>query len=155
MEWVHLLSFANQSGCNSTIADKSITNKCKQFPGFWLSPGTNRLNICLDTSGSTRELVIVDNIPLRRWINITCVIDSYAVGIYIDGKLTNSYALNAQPLAIAGSGNIYINQSANQKNTNIIQMAKVQMFSEYLKHIQLELVAVHFQQNYLIKMLSE
>tara|TARA_B110000971_G_scaffold31950_1_gene29429 strand:+ start:5272 stop:6255 length:984 start_codon:yes stop_codon:yes gene_type:complete len=130
--WVHLLSFADSAGCSNDKKDKDITNECKQFPGFWLSPGTNRLNVCFDTSGSTRELITLDNIPLRKWFNITCVIDSYAVGIYIDGKLTNSYVLEAQPLPLANIGNIYINQSNNQSEANIIQMAYVQMFSEYL-----------------------
>ena len=129
--WVHLLSFSDPSGC-SEQATKHISNNCKQFPGFWLSPATNRLNVCLDTTGSTRELVTIDNIPLRKWFNITCVIDNYAVGIYINGRLTNSHVLEARPLVLAETGNIYINESSNQSNTNIIEMAYLQVFSTYL-----------------------
>ena len=131
--WVHLLSFTDPANCSSNEgSSKIITNECKQFPGFWLSPRTNRLNVCLDTTGTTRELVTIDNIPLRKWFNITCVIDNYAVGIYIDGKLTNSHVLEAKPLVLAETGNLYINQSQNQSSENIIQMAYVQMFAKYL-----------------------
>jgi len=131
-EWIHLLSFTDPHGCSQQTGTKNISNNCKQFPGFWLSPGTNRLNICLDTTSSTRELVTLDNIPLRKWFNITCVIDNYAIGIYINGRLSNSHVLEARPLVLAETGNIYINESANQHRKHIIEMAYLQVFSKYL-----------------------
>lgn len=134
-DWVHLLSFTDPNKCpngSSTPDKKSISNDCKQFPGFWLSPKTNRLNVCLDTTGPTRELVTIDNIPLRRWFNIVCVIDNYAVGIYIDGKLTKSYVIDAQPLVMAETGNVYINQTGQSFAPNVIQLAYLQVFSKYL-----------------------
>ena len=130
-KWTHLLSFAKSN--DTSDANNEFSNKYRQFPGFWLSPDTNRLNISFDSNSKsfTRELLTIEDIPLRKWINIACVVDNYAIGIYINGKLTKSHVIEGVPLKIEETGNIYINKT-HQLKPNTIQMTYLQVYSKYL-----------------------
>lgn len=136
-DWVHLLSYTDGSTDGSTDAVSP-----QQYPGIWLSPNNNRLSIYLDSQKSTREMTTIENIRMRKWINITCVVDNQAVGLYVDGKLNTSYVIAGTPLILNNTGNIYINNNQFTKNksnksnkSNIakgeIQVALLRVYSGY------------------------
>lgn len=126
INWIHLLSLTNKQSCSNV---SKFDNSCKQFPGFWLSPNSNRLNITLDTQGNTRELVTVENVKLKKWINVTCSINNYSVDIYINGKLYTNYVLEYRPLLLGETGNIYINENEKLLNKNNVKMAYLRVYS--------------------------
>ena len=126
INWIHILSLTNKNSCNDI---SKFDNSCKQFPGFWISPASNRLNVTLDTQGNTRELVTVENIKLKQWINITCSIENYSVNIYINGKLYSNYVLEYRPLLLGDTGNIYINENEKVLEKNNIKLAYLRTYS--------------------------
>ena len=88
-QWKHILHVGDW---NNGKADN-------QSPGFWLSPETNRLNIMIDTT-QEKERIILDNLNLNSWTNITVTVNNFSVSVYSNGRLEKTITLRYAPVRI-------------------------------------------------------
>ena len=95
-QWKHILHIGNWHNEKTT----------QQSPGFWLSPKLNRLNVIIDTM-QEKERIVIDNIDLNSWSNVTAVLDNFSISIYINGRLEKTITLRYQPMNLLGS-NLWI-----------------------------------------------
>jgi len=133
--WVHLLSYTDIQSCSNSGTQSSFGPSCQQYPGFWLSPKSNRISVYLDSknnTNNTREVITIEDVPIRKWINVACVIDNQSVGLYVDGKLSTSYVISGHALQLYNTGSIYINQNTPLLKKDNIQMALLRVYSSYL-----------------------
>jgi hypothetical protein len=93
-KWKHILHRG------SKLKNKGDGNWNAKFqsPGFWLSPNSNNLNCIIDTT-EQKERIIIEDIKLNTWVNITAVLDNYSISLYIDGKLYRTITLRFNPLS--------------------------------------------------------
>ena len=87
--WKHILHIGNWSDNKTT----------QQSPGFWLSPKLNRLNVIIDTL-QEKERIVIDNLNLNTWSNVTAVLDNFSISVYINGRLEKTITLRYQPMNI-------------------------------------------------------
>jgi hypothetical protein len=61
-----------------------------------------------NTKGGSRDTIDIDNIPVRKWINLIIKTRNTTVDIYINGQLTKRQTLKGIPYQ--NYGNVYIAQ---------------------------------------------
>jgi len=94
-----------------------------QSPGFWLSPKLNRLNVMFDTLHvNSKERVVIDNLDLNSWTNVTAVLDNTSVGIYLNGRLEKTITIRYNLEKIDTLSKMYICQNGG--------------FAGYLSYVQ-------------------
>ena len=71
-----------------------------------------RLKIAMNkfnTAGGSRDVINVDNIPVRKWINLIIKTRNTTVDIYINGQLTKRQTMKGIPSQ--NYGNVYVAQN--------------------------------------------
>ena len=103
----------------------------KQVFGFWLSPKNNdiwcQINTQDDAGAILEEGVMLKNIPLNKWFNITAVIDNRSFEIYMNDKLVKTISLYGTPFE--SSGNLYITKNGGFSGN----LAYIQYFNTTLQ----------------------
>jgi len=107
-KWKHILHLGTTPLGTSEIP----TPPQFQSPGFWLSPKLNRLNVMFDTiQVNSKERVVIDNLDLNSWTNVTAVLDNTSVGIYLNGRLEKTITIRYNLEKINNLSNMYICQN--------------------------------------------
>lgn len=123
------------SGDNDNISD---TNNWKyimyrnsiddQRFGFWISPSNNDLWCIIHTehkNGLKKEGIMIRNILLDKWFNISMVVNNRNMEVYINGKMENNISLYGYPQQ--SKGKLFI---SGKKNNLAGKIAYVQYFNE-------------------------
>ena len=84
-EWKHVFHKGNASGYPN------------RAPGVWIHPDTNSFRIYMNTQENILEYVDIDNIPLRKWIHMSIVLDDKNLDIFINGFLKHRKKLSSVP----------------------------------------------------------
>ena len=107
-KWKHILHIGTPS---VGTADNPTPPKF-QSPGFWLSPKLNRLNVMFNTLHiNSKERVVIDNLDLNSWTNVTAVLDNTSVGIYLNGRLEKTITIRYNLEKLDNTNNMYICQN--------------------------------------------
>jgi hypothetical protein len=77
-----------------------------QFPGVWLTPVLNNIVIVFQ-NGSFVERLEINDIALNTWTNITIVVETKSVSIYINGLLDRTLNLY-QNITLMNGYNLYV-----------------------------------------------
>jgi hypothetical protein len=84
-EWKHIFHKGNAS---------SYPNRA---PGVWIHPTKNIVRIYMNTQSSILEYVDIDNIPIRKWVNMSIVLNNKNLDIYVNGYLKTRKELTSLP----------------------------------------------------------
>jgi hypothetical protein len=84
-EWKHVFHKGNASGYPN------------RAPGVWLHPSKNALRFYMNSQEDILEYVDVDNIPARKWIHISLVLDDKDMDVYVNGYLKARKKLSSVP----------------------------------------------------------
>ena len=76
-------------------------------PAVYFHPNTNNLVIFMSTENGF-EKIMIEDIPLQEWSQITIVLNRLNLDIYQNGKLSKTYIFNSPPKTI--DGDVYVNQ---------------------------------------------
>ena len=105
-KWKHILHVGDEFPSNKDDPPKF------QSPGFWLSPKLNRLNIMFDTLHiNSKERIVIDNLDLNTWTNVTAVLDNTSVGIYLNGRLEKTITIRYNLEKLDNTNQMYICQN--------------------------------------------
>lgn len=77
-----------------------------QYPGVWLTPILNNMVIVFQNASYVERLEITA-IPFNTWTNVTMVIESKSVSIYMNGLLDRTLNLS-QSISIMNGYNLYL-----------------------------------------------
>ena len=68
-------------------------------PGVYLGPANNNLHIIIDTvdGNDTNNVIDIDNIPIRKWVNVAIRMQNLIVDVYINGTVSSRLILNNTP----------------------------------------------------------
>jgi len=84
-QWKHVFHKGNASGYPN------------RAPGIWLHPSTNALRFYMNTQENILEYVDVENIPARKWMHISLVLDDKDMDVYVNGYLKSRKKLSSVP----------------------------------------------------------
>jgi hypothetical protein len=75
-------------------------------PGLYLAPNTNSLIVMMNTFNVINEEIIIDDIPLNKWVNVIIRCQNNTLDVYINGTIVKSHNLHGVPKQ--NYGDVYI-----------------------------------------------
>jgi hypothetical protein len=107
-EYKHVFHKGNDN-IQANGTDKGI-NFPNNAPGLYIMPDINALKIIMNTFAEINEEIIVDNLPLHKWVNVIIrVTKQNQLDVYINGTLTKRHMLGSIPKQNYGS--IYVSMN--------------------------------------------
>lgn len=114
-----------------------------QTPGVWFGGASNdQLQISLTTIMGNTQKVIIDDVAVNEWINVTLTVNDRVVNIFINGKLERSVLLNSAA-KVPGTGfGLYVGRVAKgfpgemaylQYYNSALESRKIQEIYAYYK----------------------
>lgn len=87
-------------------ADRMGMNFPNNGPGLYLGPRENTLVAVMNTFDNINEEIIIEDIPVKKWVNIILQCDGHNLDVYINGTLARRHILNGVPKQ--NYGNVYV-----------------------------------------------
>lgn len=75
-------------------------------PGLYITPYTNNLVVIMNTFNVINEEIIIDDIPLNKWVNVIIRCQNDTLDVYINGSIIKSHNLHGVPKQ--NYGDVYI-----------------------------------------------
>lgn len=117
--WVRIDDFTYRPGVQKVIFTKGPADLSSSCPSLLIDGNSNTLLVKLDTYGST-EVVPISNIPAKKWLHVTIVVEQKAVDIYINGVLHTHHSIVQMPRQNGGTVHTGVNGGFEGKLANLI-----------------------------------
>jgi len=95
---------------NDYASESSLTPSGLNFPnnapGLYITPNTNNLEIIMNTFNDINQNVVINEIPLKKWLNVIIRCKNTTVDIYINGDISKSMQLDGVPKQ--NYGNVFV-----------------------------------------------
>lgn len=78
-------------------------------PGLYLGPNKNTIVVVMNTFENITEEITIDNIPVKKWVNVIIRCDSNILDIFINGTLTRRHILKSVPKQ--NYGDVYLSMN--------------------------------------------
>ena len=75
-------------------------------PGLYISPNTNDLVIMMNTFDVINEEIVVNDIPINKWVNVIIRCQNNTLDVYINGSIIKSHHLHGVPKQ--NYGDVYV-----------------------------------------------
>lgn len=89
--------------------DDLITTNGLNFPnnspGVYIAPNSNKLVIFMNTFENLMEQIIIDDIPMQKWVNVIIRCENKTIDVYINGSISRRHVLKSVPKQ--NHGNVY------------------------------------------------
>ena len=66
-------------------------------PGMYIGPQSNQLTIIMNTFNQINEKIMINDIPLNKWINVVIRLENTTDDIYINGNIVKRHILSSVP----------------------------------------------------------
>lgn len=93
----------------SVTGDHDGMNTPNNAPGVYIDKHTNNLVIVMNTFSNINEQVIVQDIPLNKWINVLIRVEGTKMDVYINGTIVLRHKFNGVPKQ--NYGDVYVNMN--------------------------------------------
>jgi len=94
---------------NSNIVPETGLNFPNNAPGLYIMPNTNAFKVIMNTFNDINEEVVINDIPLNKWVNVIIRCKNTTLDVYINGTITKSMELSGVPKQNYGDVNIALN----------------------------------------------
>jgi hypothetical protein len=95
---------------NINYNDKPIgMNQPNNAPGLYIAPNTNALVVVMNTFNNIEEKMVVDNIPLNKWVCVQIRVENHQLDTYINGKLAKRLIMSGVPKQNYGDVHVAMN----------------------------------------------
>ena len=91
-QYKHVFHKGNDN-INLSTAPKGL-NFPNNAPGLYIGPNSNTILIVLNTFTNISEEIEIDNIPVKKWVNIIIRCNGSVVDVFINGTLSRRHILN-------------------------------------------------------------
>ena len=78
-------------------------------PGLYIGPNSNNILIILNTFTNITEEIEIDNIPIKKWVNIIIRCNSNIIDVFINGTLARRHILNG--VVKQNYGDVYVSMN--------------------------------------------
>lgn len=123
--WINDLDNADKNNYKKIFSKGSTVNDSDDFlmnsPGLYLAPNTNELHVVLntfyqdkDTTGNPYETIKIDNIPIKKWVNVIIRVQNNTVDVYLNGTLVKRKNMDKVPKQ--NYGDIFVGHNSTGMN---------------------------------------
>jgi hypothetical protein len=96
--WIMIESFEYKTGEWKHVFHKgNASSYPNRAPGVWIHPNTNALRVYMNTQDNILEYVDIANVPIRKWIHMSIVLDDMNLDVYVNGYLKTRKLLTSVP----------------------------------------------------------
>tara|TARA_B100001059_G_C17837231_1_gene589074 strand:- start:4832 stop:5713 length:882 start_codon:yes stop_codon:yes gene_type:complete len=81
-------------------------NHPNNAPGLYIAPNTNDLVVVMNTFNNIKEELIIDDIPMNKWICVQIRVENNQLDVYINGKLAKRLIMKGVPKQ--NYGDVYV-----------------------------------------------
>ena len=75
-------------------------------PGLYIAPNTNALVVVMNTFNNITEKLVIDDIPINKWICVQIKVVNHQLDVYINGKLAKRLIMKGVPRQ--NFGDVYV-----------------------------------------------
>lgn len=93
----------------SVSGDHNGMNAPNNAPGLYIDKHTNNLVVVMNTFSNINEQVIVQDIPLNKWINVIIRVEGENMDVYVNGTIVLRHIFNGVPKQ--NYGDMYVNMN--------------------------------------------
>lgn len=90
---------------NDDISETGL-NFPNNAPGLYIAPNTNNLVVIMNTFNVINEEIVINDIPLNKWVNVIIRCENKDLDVYINGTIAKSHKLHGVPKQ--NYGNVYV-----------------------------------------------
>ena len=72
-------------------------NQPNNAPGLYIAPNTNALVVVMNTFNNIEEKLVIDNIPINKWICVQIRVENHQLDVFINGKLAKRLIMKGVP----------------------------------------------------------
>lgn len=66
-------------------------------PGLYIAPHTNNLVVMMNTFNKIKEEIVVEDIPLNKWMSVIIRVENHNLDVYINGIIVKRHILASVP----------------------------------------------------------
>ena len=88
-------------------------------PGLYINPDSNSISVFMNTFNSIENKIVIDDIPLNKWVNVIILCRNKEVDVYINGIITKSANLHGVPKQNYGDVYVAMNGGFNGYISNL------------------------------------
>lgn len=81
-------------------------NQPNNGPGLYIAPNTNALVVVMNTFNNIQEEIIIDDIPINKWVCVQIMVNNHQLDVYINGKLAKRLIMKGVPKQ--NYGDVYV-----------------------------------------------
>ena len=82
---------------NDKIDPESGLATPNNAPGLYIGPNYRDLVVVMNTFDNIREEIVIQDIPIEKWMNVIIRCDQHKLDVYINGTLTKSHIMSGVP----------------------------------------------------------
>ena len=75
-------------------------------PGLYIAPDTNALVVVMNTFNNITEKLVIDDIPINKWLCVQIRVENHQLDVYINGKLSKRLIMRGVPKQ--NFGDVYV-----------------------------------------------
>ena len=106
--WLMVDNFSYKSGEWKHIFHKGNAESYpNRAPGVWFHPNTNAIRVYMNTQNNILEYVDIENVPGRKWLHMSIVLNDKDLDIYVNGYLKVRKVLSSVPKQ--NNGDFWVN----------------------------------------------
>ena len=106
-QYKHIFHKGNDN-INLSTSPKGL-NFPNNAPGLYIGPNSNTILIILNTFTNISEEIEIDNIPVKKWVNIIIRCNGSVVDVFINGTLARRHILNG--VVKQNYGDVYVSMN--------------------------------------------
>ena len=91
---------------NANDSETQGLNFPNNAPGLYLSPNTNDLVVMMNTFNVINEEIIINDIPINKWVNVIIRCKNNTLDVYVNGSIIKSHELHGVPKQ--NYGDVYV-----------------------------------------------
>lgn len=95
-QYRHIFHKGNDKINNTDSSNKGMITP-NNAPGLYIAPNTNTLVIVMNTFDNISEEILIDNIPMKKWINVIIRCQGNIFDIFINGTLARRHLFKSVP----------------------------------------------------------
>lgn len=100
-------------------------------PGVYIHPNKNALVIIMNTFKNINEEIVVENIPLNKWVHVVVRVKGKKVDVFVNGNMTLRHKLSSVPRQ--NYGDVYVNLNGGFSG----YLASLRYFSKALNSLDI------------------
>lgn len=105
----HIFHKGNNNIQMSQESERKGVNYPNNAPGLYIKPNSNTLLVIMNTFSNINEEVVVNDIPVQKWINVMIRVEGRNVDVYINGLVVVRRKLNDVPKQ--NYSDVWVNQN--------------------------------------------